>query len=50
MKKSTLKSLAMAYLGFSVATFGNLGFDNWRFYAIIIPVAILLALSEPDEK
>jgi len=46
MKKSTLKSIVFFYLGFSLTAFTNLSFDNWRFYVIIIPTAILFAVSD----
>lgn len=50
MKKTTLRNIAMLYFGFALSAFGNINFDNWRFYAISIPVIILLAMSEDIQK
>lgn len=35
------KYLLYIYLGIALNAFANLNFMNWRFYAILIPVAII---------
>lgn len=43
-----LKSLAYFYLGLSITVFTKLDFVDWRFYAIVVPFALLDCLSKND--
>lgn len=44
--------LASAYLGFSLGCFANIGYNQWQFYAIIIPTIALfnIAVALPKNK
>ena len=36
-----MKYISAAYLGFALSFFGNIHFDNWRFYVITISYFLL---------
>ena len=38
--------LAPLYLGFALGAFANLRWDDWQFYAIIVPFWILVGITD----
>lgn len=42
--------LAPAYLGFALSYFANVSWDNWKFYAIIVPFFILAKISNFNKE
>ncbi len=44
-----IRILYGVYLGFALSFFGNIHFDQWEFYAILVPVAILVEFSAKEK-
>lgn len=45
-----MNTIKYLYLGFALAVFGHLYLDNWRFWAILIPLAIMDSYIEQKYK
>jgi hypothetical protein len=41
-----VRLLAPAYLGFALSAFANVSWDQWEFYAIIVPFYILVKATD----
>jgi len=39
-----------AWLGISLGAFGDICFDNWRFYAIVIPTILSVIIFHEAKK
>ena len=50
MKRNTIYVLMFGYLGFSISVFAKLQFYNWQFYAITVPIIIVVVYHERNQK
>jgi hypothetical protein len=46
---SCIKHMGGAYLGFSLAMFGNIPFTTWQFWGIAVPTIFLFMLEKKYE-
>ena len=44
--KRLIEILPSAYLGFALSKFANVNWDQWKFYAILVPLWFLVKLSD----
>ena len=44
--KRLIEILPSAYLGFALSKFGNINWDQWEFYAVLVPLWFLIKLSD----
>ena len=50
MIKKLIPCLYAVYLGMALSLFANTHFYNWQFYAILVPVTVLVNWSRLEEQ